>query len=481
MRYDLIIVGTGFAASFFLMRFLERAAPDSRVLVLERGGHDNKAWQLQNGRTSRTAPADVYTNSTPDKHWLTSPGFGGNSNCWWGGATRMMEGDFELKSRYGVGIDWPMRYDDLEAHYSAVEEVMSVSGPADSPHRRSRPYPQPPHRFSEPDALLKQTFPDGWFHAATARARVATGTRGICCASGICELCPVDAKFTVQNGLAAIYQDPRVTLQLDCPVHAVETAAGVASGVVYRQAGRDMRADGDLVVLAASALFNPHILLRSGLNHPLLGRRLHEQMSIDVCLDLAGVKSYTGSSTISGNGYLFYEGEHRRTRPACLIETWNAPFAYGRPAFRLEKDRWTERVFMRFMFDEIPRDDNVVIVDPDNADRALTRFVGYSGYARTAWDALPGMIDVLAQALPIERLVKTELSATTAHIQGTVVMGNDPATSVVDRHLIHHRLRNLLVLGASAFPTASPAYPSLTLSALSLWAADHLRASAARS
>jgi choline dehydrogenase-like flavoprotein len=53
-------------------------------------------------------------------------------------------------------------------------------------------------------------------------------------------------------------------------------------------------------------------------------------------------------------------------------------------------------------------------------------------------------------------------------------MGDDPETSVVDRHLIHHQVRNLLVLGGSAFPTSSPANPTLTLSALSLWAADHL-------
>ena len=62
-------------------------------------------------------------------------------------------------------------------------------------------------------------------------------------------------------------------------------------------------------------------------------------------------------------------------------------------------------------------------------------------------------------------------------IQGTVVMGADPATSIVDGHLVHHQYRNLLVLGASAFPTASPAYPTLTVSALSLWAADHLLSS----
>jgi choline dehydrogenase-like flavoprotein len=53
-------------------------------------------------------------------------------------------------------------------------------------------------------------------------------------------------------------------------------------------------------------------------------------------------------------------------------------------------------------------------------------------------------------------------------------MGNDPASSVVDGFQVHHQYRNLLVLGASSFPTASPAYPTLTVSALSLWSADHL-------
>jgi choline dehydrogenase-like flavoprotein len=61
------------------------------------------------------------------------------------------------------------------------------------------------------------------------------------------------------------------------------------------------------------------------------------------------------------------------------------------------------------------------------------------------------------------------------------VMGTSPADSIVDRHLVHHDVRNLLVLGASSFPTASPSYPSVTVSALSLWAADHLFAAGGES
>jgi choline dehydrogenase-like flavoprotein len=418
-------------------------------------------------------------NLTPEKEWYTSPGFGGNSKCWLGGTTRLMPGDFKLKSRYGVGTDWPIAYDDLQSHYDTVEQVMLVSGPSDSPMPRSRPFPLPPHRFSDPDALLKKRFPEGWYQMATSRASVATGQRGVCCATGLCSLCPVDAKFTIQNGLAHLYRDPRVELRLRSPVEAVETAAGVAQAVTYLHDDVAQRATADLFVLGASALFNPHILLRSGINHPMTGRRLHEQMPVFVTLDLRGVKCYNGSTVLSGLGYLFYEGEHRRDHAACMIETWSSPFGYRSDgALRLERGRWTERLILGFLFDDLPQEGNTVTVDPKNPRMAQVKFTGYSEYAQRGADRIPQMIDKLAEALPIERIVSTGLASSAAHIQGTAVMGDDPATSVVDRYLMHHDYRNLLVLGASAFPAASPAYPTLTVSALSLWAADHVLGSA---
>src|ERR1700677_1812568 len=132
-HFDVVIIGTSFASSFFLLRYLEHAPPSARILVLERGNEDSKAWQLANRRHSSIEPEEVFENDNPFKEWYTSPGFGGNSKCWMGGTTRMMPGDFQLKSRYGVGWDWPMSYDDLEQHYCTVEEVMQVSGPTDSP------------------------------------------------------------------------------------------------------------------------------------------------------------------------------------------------------------------------------------------------------------------------------------------------------------------------------------------------------------
>jgi choline dehydrogenase-like flavoprotein len=472
-RYDVIIVGTGFAGAFFLMRYLERAPADVRVLVLERGRVDSKEWQLRNRATSSIRGEDLFVNRTPSHWWMTSPGFGGNSKCWWAGAMRMMPNDFRLKSEYGVGDDWPVSYADLEPHYDCVEQVMLVSGPEDAPMPRTRPYPLPPHRFSTPDRLLKERFPDAWFHPATARASVPTGRRGMCCANGICDLCPHDAKFTIQNGLAWLYKDPRVTLLLEATVQAVDFSGGVATGVLFERHARLERARGELVVLGASALFNPEILLRSGVTHRLLGKRLHEQMAVDACVDLKGVKAYDGSTVITGNGYMFYDGPHRRDHAACMIETWNSPFVNQPAALRADRGRWTERQYFRFIFDELPLQENAVTIGAGHEGKAETTFIGFSQYSRRAAARVPDMVNELARALPIERVVRYADASALGHIQGTTMMGDDAASSVVDRHLVHHSVRNLVVLGAGAFPTATPVLPTLTVSALSLWAADH--------
>ena len=249
--------------------------------------------------------------------------------------------------------------------------------------------------------------------------------------------------------------------------------AATATGIRYLRGGRESTAKADTVVLAASALFNPYIMLRSGMSHPLLGKRLHEQYALSVYLDLAGVKAYNGSSVITANGYNFYDGAHRRDYAACMIEGWTTPFPYHAGALRSAEGRWNERTVIRFLFDDLPQDMNTVTVNKANPALAEVTFRDYSQYAYRGAARIPQMVDKLSEALPIERIFRIEEASTSGHIQGTVVMGHDPATSIVDGYLVHHQLRNLLVLGASAFPTATPILPTLTLSALSLRAADH--------
>jgi choline dehydrogenase-like flavoprotein len=67
-----------------------------------------------------------------------------------------------------------------------------------------------------------------------------------------------------------------------------------------------------------------------------------------------------------------------------------------------------------------------------------------------------------------------------SHHLGTTRMSSDAKTGVVDANCRVHGVDNLYVAGSSVFPTAGHANPTLTIAAMSLRLADHLKTQAAR-
>lgn len=470
--YSMIAVGTGFASVFFLHRYLEGAGPDARVLVLERGramSHGEQVAALP--ARPLDAGALFETGGAEPKPWRFSVGVGGGSNCWWACTPRMMPADFEMRSRHGVGEDWPVGYDDLERYYGEAEAIMAISGPERTPYPMSRPYPQGPHAPSNPDLALQAAYGDLYVAQPTARSRDGTPNRAACCGNGVCSLCPADAKFTIQNEMGHVLGDPRVTLLTGAEVLSVDVEAGVARGVVYRRDGAEHRAAGDAVALGANALFNPVILRRSGFDEAALGRYLHEQKGVAARISLDGMRNFTGSTVITGSGFMFYDGPHRAERAGCLVEGWN------RGKLRLLKDRWTETLQVKLIFEDLPLAENHVAMPREGPDGAPGRPVAVterrSDYMRAGLARATEMIEEIAGHLPTEGYEMHDVGSE-AHCMGTARMGRDPATSVVDADLVHHGVRNLLVLGGSSFVTGAPANPTLTISALSLRAADRL-------
>jgi choline dehydrogenase-like flavoprotein len=62
-----------------------------------------------------------------------------------------------------------------------------------------------------------------------------------------------------------------------------------------------------------------------------------------------------------------------------------------------------------------------------------------------------------------------------SHHMGTARMGESPRTGVVDRNCRVYGVRNLYIAGSAVFPSAGHANPTLTIVALTLRLADHLR------
>jgi len=469
--YDIILVGSGFASCMFLHEALKFAKKDARILVLERGPLRPHWWQLENRGALRDEAASSIYEETPARPWTFALAVGGGSNCWRGGAPRMHPEDFELHSRYGIGADWPVSYAELEPYYCQAERLMGVAGStSDTPFPRSQPYPQGPHSFSSVDRLMKRRHRDAYFTQPCARptAPLASG-RPACCGAGHCELCPTDSRFSMLNEMRGLFDDRRVKLLTNAEVTEIETKSDRATGVRVRRRGREERFDADLIGLGANAIFNPYLLLRSGLSDPGVGRGLVTQVSATARVDLDGLDNVLGSTSITGHGYMFYAGAHRRERAAVLLESSSIP------SIRNERGKWLQRAVFRWVCEDLRQDSNRVFIDPSRPDRPSVHYEGHSPYAQKAIDRLESDLEEALDALPLSRIeVSDQQGESEAHIIGTTVMGNDPSASVSDGALLHHRIRNLAVLGSGVFPTASPADPTLTLCALSLRSANLL-------
>lgn len=110
------------------------------------------------------------------------------------------------------------------------------------------------------------------------------------------------------------------------------------------------------------------------------------------------------------------------------------------------------------------------------------------------WRYTPADVETVARALQLlrgeinrcgvgslhydPRTVEEEITrygAYGGHHIGTARMGTDPRQSVVDPNCRVHGVANLFVSGAAVFPTSSQANPTLTVVALALRLADHLK------
>ena len=81
---------------------------------------------------------------------------GGTTNHWGGLTPRFKPEDFELKSRTGFGVDWPINYDDMAPYYAEAEILLGITGDSenDDPPRYGAKYPFPPTAFTLGDALI---------------------------------------------------------------------------------------------------------------------------------------------------------------------------------------------------------------------------------------------------------------------------------------------------------------------------------------
>src|SRR5690606_897586 len=137
--------------------------------------------------------------------------------------------------------------------------------------------------------------------------------------SARCALCPVDAKFTFENGFKQLAAQPNMETLTGAEVTHLDTVGDTVRAVRYLRAGRAQHVRGELVVLGANAIHSPAILLRSGVDHPYTGVGINEQVGYDAEAFIADIDNFDGGTITTALNYMLYDGEFRRTSGAALV------------------------------------------------------------------------------------------------------------------------------------------------------------------
>jgi glucose dehydrogenase len=507
LRGEVVVVGSG-VSGVLVARELLKAGRE--VLLIERGGLVTHSRQIEETfPTGEEAVAQAVASldlpsATPNNEpapgsrpypWLYVYAVGGSSLHWTGVTPRLLPADFELRSRYGVGRDWPISYRELAPFYDEAERLLGIAGGRNRLFPETEGPPQPPHPYAPADRLVRSLL-GPYFPLPQARPTRSIEGRPACCGSGRCELCPVDARYSVLHTLddEKLLDHPGLTFRDRTVVARLRLNGGrVAALECFDSGGEPLTIEGKTVVLAANGIENAGILLRSGLEGEDVGRYLfdHSHRLIEVELSRP-YGAGEGASLETGISYAFADGAFRSSRASMLLYPENPGWpirgwlieavAAGRSGEDLQRElreRFQRTLVLDLLGEDLPSAERRVELSPnkDSFGLPLNR-INYPPDSEYLERSRAFVYQELERRLaPLgARIVSAEPAGEGAHLLGTCHMGDDGG--VVDRNQRHHEVGNLYVTGGSAFPSYSAAHPTLTIAALATRLGRHLAAEA---
>lgn len=488
---DLVVVGSGVSGLLASWRPLQRGL---RVTMLERGALKTHAEQLADGEWAANvpgaAPNDETAPGTRTYPWSYVYGVGGSTLHWAGAALRFHAADFKMRSSFGVMEDWPLSLEELEPFYAQAEAALGVAGApsaGSSPAGLGIPGARalPPHPLSPIDEAVAPHL-QPFVPLPQARPSQPIQSRPACCGSAVCELCPVDSRFSPLNGLAPVLEHPGLDLREQTVAARLRVGAGgEIEGVetVDPGGGRTL-VRGKRYVLAANGIENPGLLLRSGLDGPAVGKYLFDHGHTTVTVTLRKeLEPGVGDSLSTGLVEAFREGGFRSRRSAAIL----SPFNPGTPISPLLGEgvvaresgedvrakalhHWRRTIPFDMLTEDVPQAGSTVTLSPNRDSFGLplnrTDYLPSTGYEIDGIDEAVESLHKRLRPLGVEAM-DVGPGPEGGHLMGTCRMG-PPGRGVVDGELRHLGIENLFVAGSSAFPTYAPVHPTLTVAALAL-------------
>jgi choline dehydrogenase-like flavoprotein len=277
------------------------------------------------------------------------------------------------------------------------------------------------------------------------------------------------------NALAAAQFDRPYDLAVNAYVSKVTTQGGRVSGVeVFSADKRSHRIRAKNVVVSASTLETPRLLLNSGIPGQAIGRYLTGHVSI---IAVGTIPRRQFSDKLGNFSILKFETEESPYHIQILGP--DQYFSYQQFEDKVLKDQLMV-AFASFGRVE-PRAENRVYIDPSAKDEfgVPLQQVQYSlsNRDRQTADQVAQGIRQSAAAMGVtldESTMTLRPPGSDMHEASTCRMGDDPATSATNRHGQIHGVQGLYVADNSVLPTLTAAGPVLSNTTLAIRLADHI-------
>jgi len=448
---------------------------------------------------------------------------GGSTWTWRGNTPRFIPSDFKLKELYGVGADWPIGYDDLEPWYCEAEQELGVAGNDEQwdnlfGAHRSQPFPMPSIVPSYGDELVMKGVNGLEIDGKTvqivtmpqARNSRSYDGRKECEGYASCiPICPNAAKYDASVHLRKA-RAQGVEMRPGAVVTRVELEPGssAARTIRFKQWSAlekgEQKVTSRLVVFAANAIETTKLWLLSGLANrsDQVGRNLMDHLAEEVTglfpqpiYPFRGpqsnccIEDFRDGAFRKGCGAfrmtIGMDGWGRKEHPFASLDKlmWSPKdkklLEFGQELQQDLAHRVTRMLRIGYSTEQLPNASNRVTLSDEkdtldiprpriafSVDDYSKKALAYGQrVARQIFEHIPGAEEID----PVEPSFNYNGAG---HVMGTLRMGVDRYSSVVDAHGRSHEHSNLYVLGASVFATGSTANPTLTVGALALRTAE---------
>lgn len=512
--YDLCVVGAGMAGGLLSAVAARRGL---KVLLLEAGPRLDFTRRLEQLKRSQLlgeppwpwerAGRDGYVDSSQGElgydymlNHFRVKAVGGSTLHWGGMAQRLQVSDFETYTRYGMGTDWPIGYNDLEPYYAWAEREIGVSGkasPADPP--RSTPFPMPgfPMDHSaaawEPVATKLGIRLDAPPHARNSKPYK---DRSPCVAYAVCNLCPSGARYSAHFHVEEAERTGNCEVLTETVARRIDidSSGRVVAVHASRLDGSEIEIRARHFAVTAHAVESARLLLLSNVgNHAdLVGRNLmdHWECGAGGFHDDRNFPYRIGFMTMLTHD--FYDGDERRDRGAIQIGFGidRDPLSgamgrgiSGRDLANLDCREFGHWLSVGAEIEHQPNPHSRVTLDTEKRDQfgdPLPHLhFALSDADRRTFERANEIARTLLEARGARDVVTREQFRSGSFQMGTCRMSADPTQGVVDGNCRVHGSDNLYVVGSSVFPTVGARRPTLTIAALALRLANRLTRGAA--